>query len=115
MILIRIIGMDPDSDTVRQAAESYGLNSDAIIHVGKYIGYRDAPNPTTDAVRAARDKIVSDIEADYPVTVETVSAAEQDRIIAARNYFPDAESGPTFAWPSWYEPADPDFDPEVNL
>lgn len=101
MILVKIHGMDPSTELIRQAAEQYPFDSQAVLYLGQYHGYRDAPNPVTKEVIDARDSIVAELEDQYPVTIETYTAEEQEQILAER--YTDRETGDV-QWPDWYTP-----------
>jgi len=101
MILLKIRGMDVDSQLIRDAAADYPFSSESVLYLGKYHGYRDAPNPTTQSVMDQRDQIVADLEAEYPVSIETFTAQEQEAIL--RDRFTDPDTGEV-VWPEWYTP-----------
>jgi len=48
-----------------------------------------------------RDQIVADLEAAYPVVIETFTATEQEAIL--RDRYTDPETGEV-TWPEWYTP-----------
>lgn len=101
MILMQIRGIQVDSQLIRNAANDYPFNSESVLYLGQYHGYRDAPNPTTQDVIDQRDKIVSDLEVEYPVTIKTFTAEEQEQILKDR--YTDSETGDV-NWPDWYSP-----------
>jgi hypothetical protein len=101
MILLKIHGIEVTSELIRQAAQGYPFDSEAVLYLGQYHGYRDAPNPTTQDVIDQRDAIVSDLESEYPVTIETYTAEEQEQILKGR--YTDPETG-AVNWPDWYTP-----------
>jgi hypothetical protein len=101
MLLFRIRGMDVDSELIREAAADYPFDAQAVLYLGQYHGYRDAPNPVSQDVIDQRDQIVADLEAAYPVVIETFTAAEQEAILRDRHT--DPETGEV-TWPEWYTP-----------
>jgi len=101
MILLKIKGMDVDSVLIREVAKDYPFDSQSVLYLGQYHGYRDAPNPTTQEIIDQRDAIVSDLEAAYPVTIETFTAEEQEQILKERYTHPDTGE---VDWPDWYTP-----------
>jgi hypothetical protein len=101
MILLRIRGMDVDTKLIRDAAEDYPFDSQAVLYLGDYHGYRDAPNPVSQDVIDQRDRIVSELENAYPVVIETFTAQEQQAILRER--YTDRETGEV-TWPDWYTP-----------
>jgi len=101
MILLKIYGVDVDSQLIRDAAADYPFDSESVLYLGQYHGYRDAPNPTTQDVIDQRDAIVSDLEAEYPVTIETFTAQQQEQIIKER--YTDPQTGDVNL-PDWYTP-----------
>ena len=104
MILLRIRGIDVDSELIRDAAADYPFESEAVLYLGQYHGYRDAPNTTTQDMIDQRDAIVSDLEAEYPVTIETFTAEEQEQILKER--YTNSNTGEV-NWPDWYTPINP--------
>jgi hypothetical protein len=100
MILLQINGMDVNSELIRDAASEYPFDAQAVLYLPPFHGYRDAPNPTTQKIRDARDRIVAQLEQDYPVTIETFTAEEQDAIMRER--FTNPETGEVNL-PDWYD------------
>jgi hypothetical protein len=98
MILLKIRGMDVSSELIRQAAANHPFDSQAVLYLGDYHGYRDAPHPETQDVKDERDQIVSDLEANYPVSIDTFTAQEQHNIMVDRYTNQDGDTN----LPDWY-------------
>ena len=74
----------PDSDTVREMAEGEDFDETSIVYIGRYIGYKDAPNLPDQAAQNARDAIEDNFEREYGIPVEAISAEEQEEILEER-------------------------------
>jgi len=87
--------MSVDSKLIREAAQNYSFDSQSILYIGEYVGYKDAPNPQSKEVKRQRDEIISELEQEYPVTIEKFNTREQHEIMI--DQFKEGDL------PDWYD------------
>jgi len=98
MILLRTTGGSLDSEAMRRVAEAESFDEQSIVYIGPYVGWREAPDVSSQAAEQARQSVTNRFSNRFNITVEALSADEQEEFLRER--WTDEE--PFDQAPDWY-------------